>query len=132
MVSGVQGSQSGSVGRQPDETKDRINRGVREANVERGVASESVDGEFATRMVFGSSDKGNVTVDRAVRGFDQELGEIIPFVAGCLLSGVICESDVDGNRRVLGLENQELSGGEVSDDDVVLGLKVATINIQSL
>ena len=48
LESRVQECHSGCVGRKPDETKDRINRGVRKVDVERGVAGESVDGEFTT------------------------------------------------------------------------------------
>ena len=132
LVSGVQDSQSGGVARQPDETEDGVNWGIRKFNVERGVAGESVDGEFATRKVFSGRKEGDVAVDRAVRGFDEELGEIIPFIAGSFLPGFIYEGDVDGDGRIPGLENQEFSGGEVSNDDIILGPKVTTVNAQSL
>jgi hypothetical protein len=133
LESRVHYSNSGGFARQPNETKGRINRGIREANVERGVAGESVDGEFSTSMVLSGSEEGNVTEDRAVRGFDEELGEIsklILFVVG--LSRVVCESDVGSDGRVPGLEHQKLSGGEVSNDDVILGPKLTTVNAQSL
>lgn len=74
-------------------------------------------------------------MDRTVRGFDEELGEIskfIPFVTGLFLLRIVCEGNVDSDGRIPGLENQEFGGGEVSNDDIILGPKVATINAQSL
>lgn len=129
----VHDSNSGGIGRRPNELKGRINGRIREANMERGVASESVDGEFATSVVLGGGEEGDVTVDRAVRGFNKNLGEIGKrrvVVTGLLR--VVCESNVDSDRRVRGLEHQELSGGEVSNDGVVFGLQLATVNAQSL
>ena len=108
LESGVHDSHSGGVARQADETKDRINRGIREVDVEGGVAGEGVDREFATRVVFGGRDEGDVTVDRAVRSFDEDLGEIskfIHFVIGLFLLGIVCEGNVDGDGSVPGLEN---------------------------
>ena len=133
LESWVHDSDSGGVARQPNETKGRINGGIREVNVERGVAGESVDGEFATSMVLTGSEEGDVAVDKAVRGLDEELGEIselIPVVVG--LSRFVCESDVGSDGRVFGLEHQKLSGGEISKDAVVLGSKLTAINAQSL
>lgn len=131
----MHGGYSGGVARQPNEMKGRVHRGIRETNVEGGVASEGVDGEFATREVFGVSEEGDVTDCGAVRSFDEELGEgsrLVLFVARKVLGGVILEGDVDGDGRVPGLENQKFSGGEVSDDGVILGPDVTTVNAQSL
>jgi len=135
LESGVHDGHSGGVARQPNEAKGRIHRGIRETDVERGVAGEGVDGEFAAREVFGVGEEGDVTVYGAVRGFDEELGEtskLISIIARQILGGVIRKGDVDGDGRVPGLENQEFSGGEVSNDDVVLGPEVTTVNAQSL
>ena len=129
----VHHSNSRGVARRPNKAKGRIDRGIREVNVERGVAGESVDGEFSTSMLLVGREEGDVTVDRTVRSLDEELGEIskfIPFVVG--LSGVVCESDVGSDGRVPGLEHQKLSGGEVSNDGVILGPKLTTVNAQSL
>jgi len=85
-------SHSGGVGRQPNEAKGRIDGGIREADVKRGIVGEGIDGEFATRKVFGGSEEGDVTVDRAVGGLDEELGEIskfIPFITRLFLLRVI-------------------------------------------
>jgi len=131
LVSRVQGSKSGSVASQPNEAKDGINGCVREVNVKRGVAGESVDRELAASMVLGGSDEGDVTVDRTVRGFDEDAGDFSRVIITGL-SGVVGESDVGSNGRVGGLENQELSGGEVSDDGAILSPKLTTLNVQSL
>jgi len=55
LESGVHDGHGWGIGRQPSEMKGRIHRGISETNVERGVSGEGVDGEFATRVVFGSS-----------------------------------------------------------------------------
>lgn len=128
LESWVHDSNSGGVARRSTESKGRVNRGIREVNVERGIAGEGVDEEYATGTLFSGSEERDVTVDRAVRSLDKELGEIRNF-GRC---GVICESDVDGDGRVLGLEHQEFTGGEVSDNNVILGSKLATVNAQSL
>ena len=96
-------SKSGGVGGQPNEAKGRIYRGIREADAEWGVTGESVDGEFTTSKVLSGSEEGDIAVNRAVRGLDEELGELM--VPGTFLFGVVRESDVDGDRRVLSLEN---------------------------
>lgn len=132
LVSRVQGSQSGRVSGRPNKAKGRINRGIRKVDVERGVSGDSVDGEFATRMVFSGRDEGDVRVERAIRGLDEELGEFNPFVTKHLLFGVIYKGDVDCDGRVLGVENQEFGGGEISNYDVILGPKVTTVNTESL
>ena len=135
LESWVHDGHSGGVGGQPNETKGGINRGVRETDVERRVAGEGVDGEFSTREVFCGSEEGDITVDGTVRGFDEELGkisELISFVTRHFLAGVIREGDVDGDGRVPGFEDQEFGSGEVSNDDIILGPKVTTINAQSL
>ena len=135
LESGVHDSRSGGVGRQPNETKGRIDGGIREPDVERGIAGEGIDREFATRKVFSGGEEGDVTMDRAVRGLDEDLGEIskfIPFVTGLFLLGVVRKGDVDGDGSVPGFENQELSGGEVSNDGIILGSEMTTINAQSL
>ena len=128
LESRVHDSNSGGVARRPTEAKGRVNRGIREVNVERGVAGEGVDEEYATGTLLSGSEERDVTVDRAVRGLDKELGEISKF-GRCR---VICESDVDGDGRVPGLEHQKLTGGEVSNDNVILGPKLTTVNAQSL
>lgn len=133
LVSRVQVSKSGSVASYSDETKDGINGSIRKVNVERGVVGESVDGELATSMVLGVSDEREVTIDRTVRGFDEDAGylsRVIVIVNG--LSGVVEESDVGSDGRVTGLENQKLGGGEVSNDGAVLSPKLTTIDGQSL
>ena len=135
LESGMHDSHGGGVARQPDETKSRINGSIREVDVKRGVPGERVDGEFPTRKVFGGSEEGDVTMDGAVRGLDEELGEtsqLILVVTGRFLFGIIRKGDVDGDGRVPGLEDQELGSGEVSNDDIVLGPNVTAINAQSL
>lgn len=132
LVSRVQGSQSGRVSRRPNEAKGRINRGIRKVNVERGVSGDSVDGEFATRMVFSGRDEGDVGVEGAIRGLDEELGEFNAFVTKHLLFGVIHKGDVDRDGRVLGVENQEFGGSEISNDDVIAGPEVTTVDAESL
>ena len=133
LESWVQESNGGGVTRQPNEAKGRINGGIRKLNMERGVACESVDGEFAASMILGGSEEGDVTKDRAVRGFDEELGEISEFILFVIgLSRVVCESDVGSDGSVLGIEHQKLSGSEVTNDSVILGPKLTTVNTQSL
>jgi len=133
LEGGVHDSHGRGVTRQPNEMKGRINRGICEANTKWGVAGESFNGEFATGKVFSGSKEGDVAVDRAVRGFDEELGDIIiPFVIGRFLLRVIGEGYVDDNGRVAGLENQQFGGSEVSNDGVVLGPELTTVDTQSL
>ena len=128
LESWVHDSNSGGIACQPTEAKGRVNRGIREANVERGVAGEGVDEECATSTLLSGSEERDITVDRAVRSLDEELGGISKF-GRC---GVICESDVDSDGRVLGLEHQKLTGGEISNDNVILGPKLAAVNTQGL
>ena len=129
----MQGSKSRRVASYSKETKDGVNGSVREVNVERGVAGESVDRELATCMVLGGSDERDVTIDRTVRGFDEDAGDfsrVTVIVNG--LSRVVKESDVRSDWRIPGLKNQELGGGEVSNDGTILSPELTTIDVQSL
>jgi len=133
LESGVHDGHSGGVARQPKETKGGIHRGICETDVERGVARECVYQEFAAGVVFGVREEGDVSVNGTVRSFDEELGEsskiiLFVFVTRKVLDGVILEGDVDGDGRVPSLENQEFSGGEISDDGVILSPDVTTVN----
>ena len=134
LESGVHDSQGGGVGRQPNEAKGRINRGIREADMERRVVGEGVDEEFTAGVILGGGEEGYVAVNRAVRGFDEKLGEIskLILVAGTLLFGIVCESNIDSNGRIPGLEHQELSSSKISDDWAILGPEMTAVNAQSL
>lgn len=125
----------GGVPRQPNESKGRIDGGGREANVERRVVGKGVDEEFTTSLVLSGGEKRDVAVNKGIRGFDEELGEIsklIHIVAGMFLFGVVHKSNISSDRRVAGLEHQKFGSGEITDDRAILGLDLATLNAQSL
>jgi len=134
LVSRVQGSIRRGVGRETSEMKDGINRGIRKADGEWGVAGESIDHEFTTGMILCGGNKGDVGMHGAIRGFDEHLGEISVLVALIVefLLGVVREGDVHDNRIVPGLENQEVCGGKISEDDASIGPDFAALNVQSL
>ena len=131
LVGRVQEGHGRGIACKPIENQGGIHRGIRKADVEGGIAGEGVDQEFTTGVIFSGRDEIDVAVNWAVRSSDEKFGEtgmFIPIFVK-ILSRVVREGDVDGDGGVPGLEYQELSGGEVSDDDVFIGRDFSALDV---